>query len=143
MSTKFLTKEQQDQVVDAIKTAEKQTSGEVRVHIQARCSENPYSNAEKVFKKLKMTETKERNGILFFIAYKSKKFAILGDEGINKVVPDDFWQETVSEMELLLKESKFTEALVAGILRTGNALQKFFPYQKDDVNELDNEISYE
>lgn len=142
MNRKFLTEEEQKQVVDAIKEAEKQTSGEIRVHIQAKCSDNPAENAAKIFKKLQMTETKERNGILFFVAYKSKKFAILGDTAINETVPDDFWQETVTEMEPLFKESKFTEALVAGILRTGAALQKFFPYQKDDVNELDNEINY-
>ncbi len=142
MSKQFLTKEQQDKIVDAIKTAEKETSGEIRVHFQARCGDNPSANAEKVFKKLKMYETKEQNGVLFFVVYKSKKFTILGDKGIDAVVPDDFWQQTVATMEPLFKEGKFTEAVVAGILRAGEALKKFFPYQQDDVNELDNEVSY-
>lgn len=139
---KVLTKEEEIEVVNAIKQAEKETSGEIRVHIQPRCSDNPHTTAEKIFKKLKMYETEQRNGVLFFVAYKSRKFAVLGDKGINDIVPDDFWQETVLTMETLFKDGKITDALVSGITTVGKALKKFFPYQKDDVNELDDGINY-
>ena len=142
MKVKFLTKEEQEKVIAAIQTSEKETSGEIKVHIQPKCSDNPYQDAQKWFNKLKMQETEQRNGVLFFVAYKSKKFAVLGDQGINDVVPDDFWEDTISAMESSFKENNFSEGLVAGILRAGEALKKLFPYQKDDVNELSDEISY-
>lgn len=142
MKRKFLTEEDQEKIVAAIKTAEKCTSGEIRVHVQAKCSDNPYEDAKKIFNKLKMDATEQRNGVLFFVAYKSRKFTVLGDKGINEAVPDDFWEETIAVMSPLCSEGKFAEALAAGVLKAGDALKKYFPYQSDDVNELDDGVSY-
>ena len=142
MKPKFITQEEQQQIIDAIKNAEKETSGEIRVHIQARCGSDPYKQAKKIFEKIGMTKTEQRNGVLFFIAYKSRQFAVLGDKGINEVVPDDFWDETVNTMTELFQKGKFTEAIVTGITIAGNALKKYFPYQRNDVNELSDEINY-
>jgi len=142
MKRRFLTEEDQEKIVAAIKVAEKQTSGEIRVHVQAKCGDDPYLDAQKVFNKLKMDATEQRNGVLFFVAYKSQKFTVLGDKGINEAVPDDFWQETVDIMTPLCREGKFAEALEKGVLKAGEALQKYFPYQSDDVNELDDGVSY-
>jgi len=139
---RFLTEEQEKQITEAIRSAEKQTSGEIRVHIQPHCGNDPYKNARKVFEKLGMTATELRNGVLFFVAYKSRRFAVLGDKGIDEAVPDDFWSETVSVMTPHFQEGRFAEGLSAGIANAGKALQKFFPYEKDDVNELSDDINY-
>ena len=139
---KLLTEAQQNEIIEAVRSAEKQTSGEIRVHIQARCGEDPYHDAAGVFKRLKMDATAQRNGVLFFVAYKSRKFAVLGDKGINEAVPSDFWNETIAAMTPLFQKGEFADALVAGILKAGEALKKYFPYQKDDVNELDDGVSY-
>ncbi len=139
---RFLTDEQEKLVTEAIQKAEKETSGEIRVHIQPRCGDDPYKAARKIFEKLGMTATEQRNGVLFFIAHKTRKFAVLGDKGIDEAVPDDFWDETVSLMTPLFSEAKFAEGISAGITNAGKALQKFFPYRKDDVNELSNDINY-
>jgi uncharacterized membrane protein len=142
MARKFLTEEEQERIVEAIREAEKMTSGEIRVHLQAKCSADPYQDAQKVFGKLGMEATEQRNGVLFFMAYKSKKIAVLGDKGINEAVPEDFWQETVSVIEEHCRQNRFADALAAGVLKAGEALKKYFPYQSDDVNELDDGVSY-
>ena len=142
MKRVLLTEEEQSRVVEAVRRAEKMTSGEIRVHIQAKCGQDPYKDAAAVFKQLKMDATEQRNGVLFFVAYKSRKFAVLGDKGIDAAVPDDFWQETVDVMSPLFRQGKFADALVAGILKAGEALKRYFPHQTDDVNELDDGVSY-
>ena len=142
MKRRLFSEEEQERIVEAVRRAEKQTSGEIRVHIQSKCGDDPYRDAAEVFSHLKMENTAQRNGVLFFVAYKSCKFAVLGDKGINEVVPDNFWQSTVDAMTPLFREGRFADALIAGILKAGEALKKYFPYQKDDVNELDDGVSY-
>lgn len=89
-----------------------------------------------------MHKTGERNGVLFYLAVKDKKFAILGDAGINAVTPDDFWDTIKEEMLELFRENKFSEGLIKGIDLAGEKLKEHFPYQSDDVNELSDEISF-
>jgi uncharacterized membrane protein len=89
-----------------------------------------------------MHRTAQRNGVLFYLAMADRKFAILGDAGINKVTPDDFWDKIREKMQNLFKEGKFTGGLIQGIEMAGNALKKHFPYQEDDINELSDEISF-
>lgn len=139
---KFFTKEDQQLIIEAIQDAEKNTSGEIRVHLETRCKSDVMDRAAFIFEKLKMHETKLRNGVLFYLAVDDRKFAILGDAGINKVTPDDFWDNIKAEMLTLFKEGKFREGLVVGIGMTGDALKSYFPYQSDDVNELSDEISF-
>ena len=141
-SRTFFSKEEQQRIVAAIKEAELTTSGEIRVHIENHCKEEALERAAEVFYGLKMNHTAARNGILFYLAVKDHKFAIIGDEGINKNVEHDFWNDIKDEMISNFKENKFSEGLIAGILRCGDKLKKYFPHQNDDVNELSDEISF-
>jgi uncharacterized membrane protein len=137
----FLSKEDEQEIVQAIVSAEKNTSGEIRVHIEERLEKAPLDRAQEVFFELHMNETKDRNGVLFYVCVADKKFAIIGDEGIDKVVESDFWDCTKDIVITNFKEANFKNGLVEGVLRAGNRLKKYFPYQSDDVNELSNEIS--
>ena len=138
----FFTKEEQQKIVAAIKEAELNTSGELRVHIENNCKEEALERAAEVFYDLKMNRTAARNGILFYLAVKDHKFAIIGDEGINREVEHDFWNDIKDEMISNFKANKFAEGLIAGILKCGDKLKEYFPYQNDDVNELSDEISF-
>ena len=137
----FLSKEDEQEIVLAIVEAEKNTSGEVRVHIEKHSNKTPLERAQEVFFELKMEATKDRNGVLFYVCVADKKFAIIGDEGIDKVVESDFWDCTKDIVISNFKEANFKNGLVEGILRAGERLKKYFPYQSDDQNELSNEIS--
>lgn len=139
----FFTDAQSDQVVAAIKEAELNTSGEIRVHLEDKAKPNEIERAKKVFEELGMTNTELRNGVLIYVAVKDHKFAILGDKGINEKVPEHFWEDVRDIMQSNFREGKFTEGLCEGIMRAGEQLKTFFPYQKDDVNELDDDISYQ
>jgi uncharacterized membrane protein len=137
----FLTAAQEQEIINAIKSAEKNTSGEIRVHIEKTTEKPPMERALEVFYFLKMDATAQKNGVLIYVAVESKKFAILGDEGINKLVPSNFWDQ---EKEIILthfKSKNYTLGLQRAIEEVGNKLKEFFPYQSDDKNELSDEIS--
>lgn len=138
---RFLDEEEEQRILEAIKVAEKDTSGEIRVHLESNCDIDPLERAKLVFKKLNMHKTKLRNGVLFYIATESHHFAILGDEGINKKVPANFWNDTKELVISHLKNNEKANGLEAGILKAGEQLKAFFPYQSDDKNELSDEIS--
>ncbi len=137
----FLTKQDEQEIVSSIVEAEKNTSGEIRVHIEEHSEKSPLDRAQEVFFELKMNETKDRNGVLFYVCVSDKKFAIIGDKGINEVVETDFWDCTKETVIANFKERNFKKGLVEGILRAGERLKKHFPFQSDDTNELSNEIS--
>ncbi|MBI9040378.1 TPM domain-containing protein [Lutibacter sp.] len=137
----FLTAEQEQAIVSAIKTAEKNTSGEIRVHIEKSTEKPPMDRALEVFYFLKMDLTDLKNGVLIYVAVESKKFAILGDEGINKLVPENFWDNEKNILLAHFKNKEYTLGLEKTILEVGNKLKQFFPYQSDDTNELSDEIS--
>lgn len=137
----FLTKLQEQSLIEAIQLAENNTSGEIRVHIEKTVDKPPLERALEVFYFLKMDKTKQRNGVLIYIAVESKKFAILGDEGINNLVPAGFWD---SEKELILahfQKGEFAKGIELAIKEVGQKLVEFFPYQSNDSNELPDEIS--
>ena len=138
---KFFSKEQKERIIQQIKEAEKETSGEIRVHLESRCKDDVLNRAVTIFQKLKMHETQLRNGTLIYLAIKDKKFAIYGDKGINEAVPDNFWQDVKEKMRQLFVKEKFTEGIITGIEQVGQKLKIFFPYQQDDVNELPDDIS--
>ena len=142
-ASKFFTKEQQAQILASVKEAELETSGEVRVHIETSCHEDVLDRAAWVFKKLGMYKTAERNGVLFYLAVTDKKFAILGDSGINAKVPAGFWDEISAFLQTNFKAGHFTEGLSGGIVKAGKQLKTHFPHQKDDVNELKDDISFD
>jgi uncharacterized membrane protein len=138
----FFTDEQSKLIQQSIADAERMCSGEIRVHIDIRCKGDVMAQAKKVFEKLKMHKTAERNGVLIYLALADKKLAILGDKGINEKVPEGFWDLAYSSMKKLFAEANYTEGLQVGIGMAGEKLRTYFPYQKDDSNELSNEISY-
>ncbi|MBD3723380.1 MAG: TPM domain-containing protein [Flavobacteriaceae bacterium] len=137
----FLTKAEEQDIVQAIVEAEKNTSGEIRVHLEEHSDKDPLARAQEVFFSLNMQNTKARNGVLIYISVQDKKLAILGDEGINNLVETDFWDCTKDVIITHFKEGKYKLGLVEGILKAGEQLKKYFPYQSDDTNELSNEIS--
>jgi uncharacterized membrane protein len=142
MAREFFTEQQQQQIVNAIKEAEKNTSGEIQVHLESHCKKEVMGRAAEVFNSLKMAKTVLKNGVLFYLAVKDQKFAILGDEGINKVVPGNFWDSIKNSMQARFMEGKFCEGLCEGIIAAGEQLKKHFPYSVDDKNELSDEISF-
>jgi uncharacterized membrane protein len=137
----FLTPQEEQEIVAAIGIAEKNTSGEIRVHLEKTTSMAPIDRAVEVFHQLEMEKTKERNGVLIYLAYESKQFAICGDEGIDKKVPTDFWNSTKDTMRAQFTQGNFKQGLIDGILKAGEQLKTHFPYQEDDIDELSNEIS--
>jgi len=142
MASSFFTSEQKKQIVASIKEAELNTSGEIRVHIENHCKKEVLDRASAVFATLDMHKTELRNGVLFYLSIKDHKFAILGDGGINAVVPDDFWSSIKDMMQNKFVEGEFTEGLSAGIKMAGEKLKAHFLYQSDDKNELSDDISF-
>lgn len=140
---RFFTQEEQDQIVNAILNAELDTSGEIRVHIETYCKEDVLDRAAFLFKKLNMNKTELHNGVLFYLAVKSHKFAIIGDAGINAAVPENFWDDIKAQMTVQFKQNNFVEGLTVGILEAGKHLKKHFPHHVDDINELPDEISFD
>ena len=139
----ILNDEEDRRIVKAIKQAERNTSGEIKVHIENHCRGEVEERSLFVFNRLKMNKTKQRNGVLIYLAACDRKFAILGDEGINKVVEADFWNDIRDLMAAAFKEGRFADGLEQGIMRCGEKLKAYFPYQSDDINEIPDEISYE
>lgn len=139
--TPFLSEQDEQEIVAAIQKAELNTSGEIRIHIEAASKKKTFERAQDVFGELEMHKTEQRNGVLLYLAVDDHQFAICGDEGIDKVVANDFWDCTRDVMASHFKKGEFKEGIIAGILNAGEQLKQFFPYQTDDTNELSNEIS--
>jgi uncharacterized membrane protein len=137
----FLNEREEQLVLMAIKKAETNTSGEIRVHLETECKKEVLERAKEVFEKLEMHKTKLRNGVLFYVATESKHFAILGDKGIHEKVEPDFWNSTKEIVLQKMREDEHAEALELGIHQAGERLKTYFPYQQDDLNELSDEIS--
>ena len=130
----FLTKEEEQAV-------EKETSGEIRVHIEKTTTLATFDRALEVFHLLKMDETELKNGVLIYVAVKDQAFVICGDKGINDLVTTDFWDSTKEAMAAQFKDGHFKQGLIDGISKAGAQLQKYFPFDEKDTDELSNEIS--
>jgi uncharacterized membrane protein len=139
---RFFQPEEEDRIIDAIQEAELNTSGEIRVHLEDHLKGDVLQAAQKTFLKLEMHKTEARNGVLIFIAPEQRKFAILGDKGINEKVPEDFWSEERDIMLAHFKSGNYADGVCAAIQQAGAKLKAFFPYQSDDENELPDDISY-
>jgi uncharacterized membrane protein len=143
MAEKLFSPEEKKNIVAAIQAAEIQTSGEIQVHIENHCKGDVMDRAAEVFETLKMYQTQDRNGVLFYLAVEDHKFAILGDAGINAVVPKDFWEKCKDLMGENFRQGEFSHGLIAGIRLAGEQLSAHFPYNSDtDQNELSDEISF-
>jgi LemA protein len=137
----FLTSKEEEEIVEAIRIAESQTSGEIRVHIEADCKIDAFERALEVFHMLKMDNTKARNGVLIYVAVTNRSFVIFGDEGINDVVSNEFWNSTRDKIASQFKKGHFKQGLVDGVTEAGQALSKHFPWHHNVKDELDNTIS--
>ncbi|NNJ89313.1 MAG: TPM domain-containing protein [Eudoraea sp.] len=137
----FLSPQEEQEVVNAILKAEKNTSGEIRVHIEPATTLDPYERAQEVFLTLKMENTKDSNGVLLYIAVNDRTFVIYGDKGINEVVSKTFWNDTKDVIQTHFKKGQFKQGIIEGVLKAGEELKAHFPYSSDDTNELSNEVS--
>ena len=142
MAKDLFTEAEQQQMVAAIQQAEKNTSGEIRVHIEKKCKEDVLDHAAYMFDALEMQKTELRNGVLIYLAVEDRKLAILGDAGINQKVPINFWEEVKNTMINHFKKGAYAQGLSEGIIQAGEQLKSHFPYQKNDVNELSDDISF-
>ncbi|GAB3321921.1 TPM domain-containing protein [Larkinella ripae] len=139
----LFTAEEQQQIIQAIRSAELETSGEIRVHVELLCpTPEVLDRAVQVFRQLNMEKTAQRNGVLFYLATDDHKFAVLGDEGIDRVVPKDFWETTKNIMRDKFRQGRFTDGFRLGIERAGQQLRQYFPRLENDSNELSDEISH-
>ena len=138
---KFFTEDEQKKIVEEIHKAEEQTSGEIRVHLGRHSGGNVLKKAQKIFYQLGMAHTKHRNGVLIYLATDHRKFAIVGDEGIHRVVPENYWEEVKEEMQKHFREEKFLAGVCRAIHKIGEILQVHFPAEKAGPNELADEIS--
>jgi len=138
----FFTREQKEDIHQAILNAELDTSGEIRVHIETSCKGDVLDRAAYLFEKLGMQKTDRRNGVLFYLAVKNRRFAVIGDKGINAIVQENFWDDIKNTLMNHFREEKFTEGLIEGIAIVGKKLKKHFPHQTEDVNELSDEVSF-
>ena len=138
-----ITPADEEKILAAIREAELNTSGEIRVHIESNCDKDVLDRATEVFAELHMHQTQLRNGVLFYIALEDHQFAVLGDAGINAIVPDHFWEDITEHVIKHFKQKHYAEGLAEGILMAGEQLKAHFPYnQKGDVNELKDDISF-
>jgi len=141
-TSRFLNDQQQADVLAAISDAESLTSGEIRLHMESRCKGDVLDRAAVVFQTLAMHKTALRNGVLFYLATEDRKFAILGDGGINAVVPEGFWDEVKDTVIVGLAAGNPAEGLASGIRLAGQQLSAHFPLEANDINELSNDISF-
>jgi uncharacterized membrane protein len=139
----YFTPHQKSVIVAAVKQAEKQTSGEVRVFIESKCSYvNAIDRAKELFDKLDMHKTEERNAVIVYVAIKHRQLAIFGDAGIYEKVGQKFWDEQLKEMLQYFNREDFVEGIATVVSEIGEALHQHFPYQKNDVNELPDDIVF-
>ena len=146
---KFFSDAEQKRILEAIRAAELETSGEIRLHVErdipkkAPVEGDPYQRARQLFAELGMHATEARNGVLFYLATRSRRFTVLGDEELHRMVGEEFWEEVVARMAEHFVDDRFGDGMAAGIEWVGERLAEHFPYQDDDVNELPDEISFE
>lgn len=138
----LFSEEAQQQIRRAVEEAEKNTSGEIRVCIEKSCKDEALDRAARYFYQLNMDKTKLRNGVLIYLAINDRKFAVIGDAGINQVVPANFWDTTKEAMLTLFKQDQLAQGVVTGVTMAGQQLKQYFPYALKDKNELSDDIAF-
>jgi uncharacterized membrane protein len=138
---KFLNQLQHDEIVAAIRAAERKTSGEIRVFISRRPIEDPVAAAQVHFVELGMERTRERNGVLIFVAPRTHKFAVIGDTGVHSRCGDEFWRQMAGELSAHFRRSEFTRGIVSAVRKAGELLAQHFPRGPDDKNQLPDEVA--
>ena len=137
----FLTSEEETEIIEAIRIAERNTSGEIRVHIEQNYNGDIFNHALEVFHFLKMDNTLQRNGVLIYVAVDNKSLVVNGDKGINEKVSENFWNSTRDKIQQHFKNGNFKQGLIDGVSKAGQELSEYFPWEHSDRNELDNTIS--
>jgi len=128
-------------VIEAIRAAESRTSGEIRVHLERRCGGHPMDAALRWFTRLGMQQTRERNGVLFYVAVDERVFAVVGDRGIHDKVGEGFWNALRDDLQAAFAAGHHADGLVRAIEIAGERLEQHFPRSADDRNELTDEVS--
>jgi uncharacterized membrane protein len=139
----FITQIRDDDIVGGIRAAEQRTSGQIRVFISRKMVDDPVTAAQAAFHRLGMEKTRHRNGVLIYVAPRSRKFAVIGDAGIHKKCGDAFWQELAKAMTEFFRRSEFTQGIMHGIAKAGELLAEHFPRQPDDSNELPDRVAHD
>ena len=121
---------QHDQIVAAIRDTEHKTSGRIQVSISPNQVDEPVVAAQVEFMRLGMNQSPERNGVLIFVAPRSHKFAVIGDEGVHAKCGDEFWQKLADAMSGYFRKSEFTPGIVHGVQKAGELLAEHFPKRK-------------
>ena len=137
---KFFSEQEKEKIVRAIREMEKGTSGEICVFLEKKVKRNILDQAKKVFKKLGMSRTKLKNGVLIYFSVSDRQFSILGDQGIHEKLGQNFWKEAIARMERDFSQGEFAEGLIAAIREVGKKLREYFPHPSGDINELPDEI---
>lgn len=138
----LFTDNEKEVLTQAVKEAERLTSGEIRVYVEKKCPGDPLERSAFLFKKMQIHKTEQRNGVLIYLAVQDKKFAVIGDSGINSLAGNHFWDEVKDTMEKHFRNGRFIVGLTEGINMTGETLKRYFPYQSDDINELPDDIIF-
>ena len=138
----FLTDKEEKQIIEAIKQAEQRTSAEIRVHIESNCDRDALERAARIFHELGMDQTEQQNGVLIYIASEDHKAAVYAGQGIHEQVEEGFWSDVLNVLTNHFKEGAYEEGIEAAVRKVGPKLEELYPYQRGDVNELTNEISY-
>lgn len=129
--------------MQAIREAERMSSGEIRVYVESRCQYmDALDRAKEIFGRLQMHQTKQRNGVLLYLALKDRQFAILGDEGIHRKVGNHFWEAERAVLKKAFRAGAFAEGIAQCVRSVGNSLQQYFPYQDDDEDELPDDLVF-
>lgn len=139
----ILTAKDKEQVSAAIIAAEAKTAGEIRVHVEPRCGGDPFGRARELFEKFGMTRTRDRSGVLIYVAWKDRKIAVLGDAGIHEKAGHGYWEGVVAKIAEAFKESRYGDGLAAAVEEVGERLAEHFPPRPDDKDELANEVTEE
>jgi uncharacterized membrane protein len=139
----YFTAAEMEAIVQAIRAAEKQTSGEVRVFIESRCSYvDPVERAKEIFFELKMEKTKDRNAVLLYIAMRDRQLALFADEGIYEKCGQAYWEMEVKVMLQNFKDNAIAKGIIDCVSHVGQTLKEKFPFEKTDKNELPDEIIF-
>lgn len=141
-SEQFLTDEQEQRIIDAIREAEKKTSGEVRIHIEHHCEGESLQRAARIFHDLGMDQTQQQNGVLIYIATEDHKAAVYAGKGIHTQVEETFWDDVLNLLIKHFKQSEYEKGIEKAVDKVGHKLEELFPYQRGDIDELSNDISY-
>lgn len=141
-SNNFFSDIEKQQIINAIQKSESFTSGEIKIHLEDKCGDDVLKRAKELFHKLKMDETALKNGVLIYLAIKDKKFAIIGDVGIDSLVPENFWDAIKNKMQEEFSHGNFLAGILFAVEQAGEQLKIYFPFHKEDVNELNDEISF-